>query len=128
MRAPVLRVQDGSLTETKDTNPKDLPRQLAMQLGWRVRLTLAGLFLEIIWSALWPATGFIGIWLTLSFLDVWLFVPGVVHLVCFIAAFGASGLSLYRKLRHKVWPSRADALRRMELDSDLFHRPRKSVV
>lgn len=107
------------MTETKSANPKDLARQLV----WRVRLTLAGLFLEIIWSALWPATGFIGIWLTLSFLDVWLFVPGVVQLVCFIAAFGASGFSLYRKLRHKVWPSRADALRRMELDSDLFHRP-----
>lgn len=111
------------MTEITKSTQQDLPWQLV----WRVRLTLAGLFMEILWSALWPATGFIGAYLALSLLDLWLHVPGVVQLVCFVLAFGASGFSLYDTLRHrfnrKAWPSRADALRRMELSGDLFHRP-----
>lgn len=107
------------MTETTKRTPQDPP----WQLSWRIHLTLAGLVVEILWSAFWPATGFIGIWLTLSFLDVWLFVPGAVQLLCFVATFGASVFSLYRQLRHQTWPTRTDALRRMELDSDLLHRP-----
>jgi uncharacterized protein (TIGR02302 family) len=93
------------------------------RLEWRVGATLVGLILEILWSALWPATGFIGLYLTLSLLDAWLFVPGIVQLACFALAFGASGLSLWRRLRRVRWPTRRDALRRMELDGTLPGRP-----
>lgn len=96
---------------------------LPTRLEWRVGATLAGLTLEILWSALWPATGFIGVYLTLSLLDVWLFVPGIVQLACFVLAFGASGVSLWRHLRGREWPTRRDALRRMELDGSLPDRP-----
>lgn len=111
------------MIKTENSASQDLP----WQLTWRVRLTLTGLVLEILWSALWPATGFIGAYLALSFLDLWLHVPGVVQLVCFVLAFGASGFSLYSHLRHRfsrtAWPTQADALRRMELSGDLLHRP-----
>ena len=111
------------MNETTNSTSQNLP----WQLTWRVRLTLAGLFVEIVWSALWPATGFIGAYLTLSFFDLWLHVPGVLQLVCLVSAFGAAGFSLFRTFRpyfvHKTWPTRADALRRMELSGDLFHRP-----
>lgn len=92
-------------------------------LVWRINLTRGGLFLEILWSALWPASGFIGVYLTLSLFDAWLFVPGAVQLICFVAAFAASGISLWRALRHQIWPTPHDALRRMELDGALLNRP-----
>lgn len=103
----------------------NLERHLGLErrLAGRVKATLFGLFLEILWSALWPATGFIGAYLTLSLLDAWLFVPGILQLVCFIVAFGASGLSLWCALRHQAWPTPRDALRRMELDGELLNRP-----
>lgn len=111
------------MNETTNSTSQNLP----WQLTWRVRLTLAGLFVEIVWSALWPATGYIGVYLALSFFDLWLHVPGVLQLVCLVSAFGAAGFSLFRKFRpyfvRKTWPTRADALRRMELSGDLFHRP-----
>ena len=111
------------MNETTNSTSQNLP----WQLTWRVRLTLAGLFVEIVWSALWPATGLIGVYLTLSFFDLWLHVPGVLQLVCLVSAFGAAGFSLFRTFRpyfvRKTWPTRADALRRMELSGDLFHRP-----
>lgn len=117
------------MNETTNSTSQDKPWQLIWpwQLTWRVRLTLAGLFVEIVWSALWPATGFIGVYLALSFFDLWLHVPGALQLVCLVSAFGAAGFSLYRRLRDRfsraAWPTRADALRRMELSGDLFHRP-----
>lgn len=86
----------------------------------RARLVL---FWERLWRALWPASGLAASFVAASLFDLWSHLPGFLHSLLVLlwlgAVVAALGLSLWR-LR---LPRRAEAMRRLERDSCLSHRP-----
>lgn len=100
--------------------------------GWRafikarldrlVRQSRLALFVERLWRALMPVLVVIGTYVGVSWLGLWLVLPawaGPLGLAVF------AGLALYaaRDLLSLRWPSRADALGRVEQSSGYAHRP-----
>jgi uncharacterized protein (TIGR02302 family) len=85
---------------------------------------------SILWERLWPALASIatavGLFLALSWLGLWLWLPPVgraigLGLFCLIA-----GLALLPLLRLRL-PSRADTLRRLDRNSGQIHRPATTI-
>ncbi len=86
-------------------------------------LTRGALFWEQLWPALWPLTGVIGLFLALALVDVLPRLPGWLHIVLLLGLAVAAGWGTVRGLARLRLPSRAEARRRLELDSGLAHRP-----
>ena len=95
------------------------PRRLAGLLG----LARAALFWERLWPALWPLTGVLGLFLVLALLDFPAALPGWLHAALLVAFLAAGGLAAARGLTRLGLPGTEQARRRLELDSDLAHRP-----
>jgi len=98
---------------------------LARRFERKVRLSWLALLAERVWEALlWPfivACTF----LLISLLDLWSFVPPLLHrllLGAFAVAFIVSFLPLFRI----ALPTRAEALRRLERNAEIKHRPASS--
>ncbi|WP_305986680.1 TIGR02302 family protein [Roseibium sp. MMSF_3544] len=102
------------------------------QTGWRqfiqsrldtlVRQSRLALFVERFWRALLPVLVVIGIFVGLSWLGLWLVLPafaGPIGVILFVAAVAWSA----KGLLHLRWPSRDDALHRVEASSGYKHRP-----
>ena len=91
----------------------------------RVRLSLLSVWGERLWEALlWPFL-VVATFLVLTLFDVWRYLPPVVHRG-FLIAFGVALLiSLVPLLRLPI-PRREEALRRLELNSGVKHRPASS--
>ena len=85
----------------------------------------------ILWERLWPALASIatavGIFLAVSWLGLWLWLPPIaraVGLVVAVALVAASALPLVRVR----FPTRDDALRRLDRFSGLVHRPATAMA
>ncbi len=98
-------------------------QRLPLQLRWRARAVQVILMAERLWSLLWPASGYLGLVLILSLFDSWQFVPAILHLAALATLLGLATWSLARRARRIEWPGLDEALRRLELDNDLKHRP-----
>ena len=94
-------------------------------LGYRllVRLAAASLAWEALWPRLWPAVTLVGAGLAVALLDVLPLLPAWLHAgvlivfaVALLAALAWAGTGLRRIGQHQ-------ALRRIEQDSALSHRP-----
>ncbi|MGQ0742132.1 MAG: TIGR02302 family protein [Alphaproteobacteria bacterium] len=81
------------------------------------------LFWERYWPALWPASGFAGIYAVLALAGVFSQIPSALHAAALVALFGAAGFSLWWNLQRTAFPRWGDAARRVEFDSGLAHRP-----
>ncbi|SLN26537.1 TIGR02302 family protein [Oceanibacterium hippocampi] len=91
------------------------------------RLAWAAIAWERLWPALWPATGIAGLFVFLSLVGLWAHLPGWLHLaglVLFAIGFVAV---LVRGLRGLRAPDRLDAVRRLERDSGVPHRPLATI-
>ncbi|MDO9708050.1 DUF4175 family protein [Paracraurococcus sp. LOR1-02] len=89
----------------------------------RRRLARLALFWEAAWPRAWPVLGAIGLFLIVALLDLPQQLPGPVHILGLLAAFGAIGWLAWRGFRGFRWPGEAAAERRMERMSGLRHRP-----
>jgi uncharacterized protein (TIGR02302 family) len=98
---------------------------LARRFEWRVGLSRLALVAERVWEALlWPFL-VVAAFLILSLFDLWSVMPPLLHrglLIAFGVAFLVSLLPLIRF----PMPSRAEALRRLERNADIKHRPASS--
>ncbi|SMY06806.1 TIGR02302 family protein [Flavimaricola marinus] len=100
----------------RPTGPEPLPH-----LNWPVRLTRAGMLAEAVVRAFWP------LWIVIALILVpllmgWLRLLTEQGLWAFVAVAGLAFLAAFGwGLRKMVWPSRADALAR--LDATLPGRP-----
>jgi uncharacterized protein (TIGR02302 family) len=98
---------------------------LARRFEWRVALSRLALVGEHVWEALlWPFL-VVAVFLILSLLDLWSIVPPLLHrglLLAFGIAFLVSLLPLIRF----PMPTRAEALRRLERNAEIKHRPASS--
>lgn len=106
------------MTEPSASAPHPRPCVKARIL--RARLVLLW---EQVWRGLWPATGIISLVVAASFLDLWSVLPNALHGLILLAALGAMGAALWQGFRGFRFPAREQAMRRLEADSGLSHRP-----
>lgn len=87
--------------------------------------------LAIAWERLWPslarALTVAGLFLAASWAGVWALVPFVLR-VAGVAAFAVVGVVALVPLVRFRWPSREEALRRLDLDSGIAHRPATALT
>lgn len=89
---------------------------------WRARL--AGAF-EQVWLKLWLVLAVVAVFLLVSYAGVWPLLPTVLH-VGLLGLFGAALLAALGSVARITWPSRDDAIRRIERASGVPHRPATS--
>lgn len=109
--------------------PTSSPRT-AYQTGWptdplrgRIARTRAVLAIERVLPRLWPAFGFIGLYLALALAGAFAFVPWPLQALMLAATITRSALALAEGFSDFAWPRGLDAERRLERDSGLVHRP-----
>jgi len=95
----------------------------AERTGRFVAWSRAALTWERVWPALWPASGFVGLFAALALFDAFTPLPWILHALLLSAAITATGLALYYGLRGVRLPSWLDGARRLERTSALKHRP-----
>ncbi len=93
------------------------------RIEWRVRVTHLALAIERLWSLLWPAGGYAGLYLVLSLFNVWSALGPLLHLAALLGLAVGVVWSLYLGVRRFAWPKRNEAIRRLEDDNGLAHRP-----
>jgi len=86
-------------------------------------LARSALWWERVWPAVAPAAGVLGLFLALALLDLLPFLPGWLHALILLALVCAFGYLLWQRLMPLRAPSLDNARRRLELDSNLDHRP-----
>ena len=108
---------------TPPETPED--KTLARQFEWRVRLSRLALFGERAWEALlWPFV-VLSVFLIFSLLELWGLLPPLAHRIL-LGGFGLALLVSFLPLIRLSVPTRAEALRRLELNADIKHRPASS--
>lgn len=110
----------GRLTppETQATSP-------ASVLARKVRWSRLALFFENLWPRVWPLFGVIGAFLIASLMGLWPSLDQTMHLAT-LGLFALAGLGSLFNLARAPWPSRDDAIRRIEIKSGVPHRPATS--
>ena len=91
----------------------------------KVRLSTLALVFERLWPRLWLLIGLGLIFAALSFLGLWLYLDGAVHKIV-LAAFGLAAVAAVVYAARIPWPTREEAIRRIERRSDVPHRPATS--
>ena len=95
-----------------------------MQRLRRLRIQArAVLWFELVWPAIWPALGVVGVFICFALLDLPRRIPPLLHALALAAAVIAAGWLLLRGLRGIRVPDNAQADRRLERASGLRHRP-----
>lgn len=89
---------------------------------WRARL--AAVF-EQIWLKLWLVLAVVAAFLVISYAGVWPHLPVAVH-IGLLALFGVALLAALASLARITWPSRDEAIQRIERASGVPHRPATS--
>lgn len=108
-----------------------MTRHSATSGDWRlvrqIALARAAILWERAWPAAWPLLAVAGLFGALSLMGVWALLPSAAHALGLgLSACAAlfAGAHLVRSLR---WPSRDEALARIERDSGLRHRPLRTL-
>jgi len=87
--------------------------------------------LAIAWEGLWPslarALTVAGLFLAASWAGVWMVVPFALR-IAGVAVFAIAGLVALLPLIRFRWPGREQALRRLDLDSGIAHRPATTLT
>ena len=107
--------------------PPETPvdKALARRFQWRVALSRLALVAERTWEALlWPFV-VLAAFLIISLFDLWSLLPPILHRALLVVSGVALLVSLLPLIRFPV-PRRAEALRRLERDADIKHRPASS--
>lgn len=99
------------------------PSQLLLER--HVLLTRLAIFWEALWPAFWPSMLVTGLYVISALFGLWdLLVP--VARAAGLALFGISALAALRPVFRINWPAREAALRRIEIQSGIPHRPATS--
>ena len=116
---------DRPLDAHRERQPDDLPSATVLaQALTRARWT-------ILWERLWPALASIataiGLFLALSWLGVWLWLPPMARAIGLLACLALIAASAIPLLFVRL-PSKADALRRLDRLSGIVHRPATAMA
>ncbi len=102
--------------------PSAGPAFIRSRLEKLVRHSRAALFVERFWRALLPVLVVAGLFVGVSWLGLWLALPAWAGPLG-IAGFAVAALLAARDLVRLAWPTRTDALHRVEKASGYTHRP-----
>ncbi len=91
----------------------------------KVRASRWALAFERAWPRVWLVLAVIGLFLLVSLLGLWPLLGPITHRIV-LAGFALALLISLIVLLRLPWPSREDALRRLERFSDVRHRPASS--
>lgn len=105
---------------------RDLPSKTAGRAFERkiLRARLVAVF-EQIWLRLWLVLAVAAAFVLVSYANVWAYLPPSAHMAL-LGAFGLAFLVALVQLARVTWPSRDDAIRRIERASNIPHRPASS--
>ena len=111
---------------SKETPPETAEdKALASRFESRVRLSWLALFGERIWETLlWPFL-VVASFLVFSLLELWSFLPPLLHRVL-LGGFGLAFIVSFLPLIRLSLPTRQEALRRLERTAGIKHRPASS--
>jgi uncharacterized protein (TIGR02302 family) len=108
-----------------ETKQDKADKALSRSFERRVRLSLLALAGERIWEALlWPFLT-LGLFVLVSMFGLWGSLPANAHHLL-LALFGFGLIASLIPLFRLKWPTRAEALRRLEQDAHVKHRPASS--
>ena len=111
------------VTETTPKTPED--SGLARRFERRVSLSWLALFGERVWEALlWPFL-VVAAFLVVSLLELWSVLPPLAHRVV-LGGFGLALIVSFLPLVRLSLPTRQEALRRLERQAGIKHRPASS--
>jgi uncharacterized protein (TIGR02302 family) len=115
-----------SVFRSKDASPvKAEDKALASRFEARVRLSWLALLAEGIWEALlWPFL-VIAAFLVISLLGLWSYLPPLLHRLL-LGGFGVALIISFLPLVRLSLPTRQEALRRLERNAGIKHRPASS--
>ncbi|MET0639027.1 MAG: TIGR02302 family protein, partial [Hyphomicrobium sp.] len=91
----------------------------------KVRLSTLALFFERLWPRLWLVFGLALLFAILSFVGLWPNLDAVAHKLL-LAAFAVAAVAAIIYAVRIPWPTRDEAIRRIERRSDVPHRPATS--
>ena len=91
----------------------------------KVRLSRLALFFERLWPRLWILIGIGLLFVIVSFLGIWPYLSDLAH-QALLALFAAGGLASIVYAARAPWPTREEAVRRIERRSGVPHRPATS--
>jgi uncharacterized protein (TIGR02302 family) len=115
--------EQGSNRPDADTANETSQRIIARAV-WRAQFA-------IMWEQLWPPLAGLltvaGFFLAVSWAGIWLYLPLILRILG-VLALAALGIAAMWPMRHFRWPSRDAALRRLDLDSGLAHRPATTLA
>lgn len=110
------------MTATPDNTPRDAAGGAALLLERTIKRAALSLLWERAWPPLALILGVAGLFFAVSWAGVWLYVPALARMIgvgLFALVFIASFIPLLRL----QWPSRTEALARIDRSSALAHRP-----
>lgn len=115
-----------SVFRSKETSPdRAEDGALARRFESRVRLSWLALLGERIWEALlWPFL-VVAAFLVVSLLELWSYLPPLLHRVL-LGGFGLALIVSFLPLIRLSLPTRQEALRRLERGAGIKHRPASS--
>ena len=90
---------------------------------FRLGLARGALAWEQIWPAFWPPVGVAGLFIAIALFNVLPSLGGWLHALILLLFAAAFGVSVWFGIRRIRLPDDATALRRLERDSGLTHRP-----
>src|SRR5262245_58090271 len=82
---------------------------------------------ERMWPAAWPLLSVIGLFLAISWLGIWQRLPAWLHAAGLVALVAGAVVAAWRLLPALRWPSRDEALARIERDSGVRHQPLRAL-
>ena len=112
---------DDATTPGSDADVPAVQRAFAR----KVQLSKFALFFERLWPRLWWFIGLAAVFAVLSFSGIWFHLPAIAHqAVLALFAIAAAGAIIYAA--RAPWPTREEAVRRIERRSGVPHRPASS--
>jgi uncharacterized protein (TIGR02302 family) len=91
----------------------------------KIRLSKWALLFEQLWPRAWLVLGLAGLFIGLSLAGLWPRLPELPHKIV-LGLFGVALLAALIALARVRWPSRDEAIRRVEAVSGVRHRPASS--
>ena len=119
------------MTDTSSSNPSPSHRSAdtvaRSQLGTALRRARWTIFWEQLWPTLVRLATVVGLFITVSWLGVWLWLPPLAR-AAGLAAFAVLALAAIVPFVFLRLPAAADALRRLDRGSGVRHRPATTIA
>ncbi len=93
------------------------------RIGRREVASTGIIWVERLWTATWPTSGVLAVFLGVALLDVLPMLPAWLHIIVLLGFAAAFAYSLRVQVQRLKAPSRFDGRRRLEQVNDLPHRP-----